>query len=175
VRIVSGAPGALKQDTASAERTIESCWKPTGRNAGRIVLKLSGADSISAAEELAGMSVLVPSEALPELDEDTYFVRDLIGATLWDGDAPVGEIVDVEFAMAPDGRTRLEDAAPLLVVRAQPLVDDEASLPQSGDEPEEVEETALVPFIRAWLVEVDLAHKRVLMRLPAGLLETPAP
>lgn len=146
----SPAPGALPV-------LLESHWFPTGRNAGRIVIKLSGTDSINDAEKLQGFKMLIPVASLPELEADTYFVKDLIGCLLFDGADPVGEVVDVEFATGPDGRTRLADAAPLLVVE----------LPGDGDEADQV----LVPLIRAWITNADLTNKRLHMVLPEGLFE----
>jgi 16S rRNA processing protein RimM len=136
-------------------RVLEDSWSPTGRNAGRIVIKLSGCESINDAELLAGRTLLVPSSEMPELDEDTFFVGDLVGCAFFDGDTPSGTIVDVEFPVAADGK-RLEEAAPLLVIE----LDSE-------------EEPALVPFLRAWLDEVDIEGKRVVMHLPEGLLSGP--
>jgi len=137
--------------------TLESHFFPTGKNAGRIVLKLSGCDSISAAEALAGQQLLLPNSALPALDPDTFFVRDLLGCTLYDSGLAIGTIVDLEFATAPDGRTRLPDAAPLLAV--QLLTSPDA-------------DPVLVPFIRTWLETVDLPTRRIVMHLPPGLLDS---
>jgi 16S rRNA processing protein RimM len=154
-QVVLAAKGAAPVEGA-ASRTIEEHWFPTGKNAGRVVLKLSGCESINDAEGLAGMQAMIPASALPTLDDETYFVGDLVGCALFDGDKQVGTIVDVEFPTGPDGRTRLEDAATLLAVR---LTEDSAE-----DEP------VLVPFVRVWLESVDVAARRVVMHLPEGLL-----
>jgi 16S rRNA processing protein RimM len=154
-RAVALAPAGKNAPGADAPPfAIESHWFPTGKNAGRIVLKLSGCDSINQAEALAGQQLLVPAAELPKLAEDTFYVGDLVHCDLFDGARRVGPIVDVEFATAPDGRTRLEDAPPLLAVA---LADDK--------------EPFLVPFVRAWLDHVDLAAHRVVMHLPAGLFD----
>ncbi len=137
--------------------TLESHFFPTGKNAGRIVLKLSGCDSITAAEALAGQQLLLPTSALPALEPDTFFVRDLLGCTLYDGDLAIGTITDLEFATAPDGRTRLPEAAPLLAVQLLSAPDDDP---------------VLIPFIRAWLDSVELTTRRIVMHLPEGLLGT---
>jgi len=137
--------------------TLESHFFPTGRNAGRIVLKLSAASSISEAEALQGKTLYLPESEFPALDEDTWFVRDLLGCTLFDRGQPAGEIIDLEFATGPDGR-RLDDAAPLLVV-------------QTRSPTEEDDGTAMIPFIRTWLESVDTAGKAVHMTLPDGLIE----
>jgi 16S rRNA processing protein RimM len=158
-RVAISAPATHQNEPSPdpvslSETTLESHWSPTGKNAGRIVLKLAGCDSITAAEHLAGHELLMLTADLPALDSDTWYVRDLIGCTLFDRDTPVGAITGLQYAMAPDGRTRLPDAAPLLEVTTQ--------TPEA--------EPALIPFIRAWLQTVDLEHRRVVMHLPPGLL-----
>ena len=140
---------------------IEEHFFPTGKNAGRVVLKLSGCDSISAAEALAGQQLFIPTGELPPLDPGTFFVGDLLGCTVYNvatSSDPIGTVADVEFATAPDGRTRLEDAAPLLSVEL-------ASHPNS--------EPILVPFVLAWIDTIDVAARRITMHLPEGLLSPP--
>jgi 16S rRNA processing protein RimM len=167
------APGrrvslAASGTAPAAETTIESQWSPTGRNAGRIVLKFASVDSISAAELLAGRELLVLASDLPPLEPDTWFVRDLVGCQLFDGATLIGEITGVEYPMAADGRTRLSDAAPLLEVTGMP---DARSNPEGSatDTPSHAE-PALIPFIKNWLDSVDLGRKRLVMHLPAGLV-----
>lgn len=144
----------------SALRELQQAWQPTGRNLGRVVLKLSGVDSISDAEALAGQFLLIPVAELPALDPDTFRVRDLIGCALYDRDLLAGTVVDIQFPVAADGRTRLADAPDLLAIQtsADPAAD-----------------PTLVPFVRAWLVSVDLPAKRITMHLPPGLLEAAEP
>jgi 16S rRNA processing protein RimM len=157
-RLVTLAKKDAQQPFPSAVPVaLEGHWLPTGKNAGRIVLKLAGCDSISQAELLAGQQVMIPAEELPELEEDTFYVADLLDCTLFNGEQPVGKIIDVQFATTPDGKTRLPDAAPLLCVE----------LPGSTEE--EVE-PLLIPFVRAHLESVDVAAKRIVMHLPEGLM-----
>lgn len=144
-------------DSSAGSVQLESSWRPTGRNAGRIVLKLSGCESIDAAEKLSGRDVLISADALPELDADTFFVADLLGCTLMNGTETVGEVVDVQYPTTPDGRTRLADAAPLLAVRVAGAAEDAEPL--------------LTPFIRAWLETVDIPNRRIVMHLPEGLTD----
>lgn len=163
--------------TAPIETTIESCWSPTGRNAGRIVLKLAGTDTISAAELLAGRDLLIPTSDLPQLEPDTWFVRDLLGCRLFDDTTLIGEITGVEFPMASDGRTRLPDAHTLLEVMPLPgtqsnhTPDDTASGEAGTPTPVDAPEPALIPFVKAWIISVDLENKRITMHLPPGLLD----
>jgi 16S rRNA processing protein RimM len=168
------APGrrvslAASGTVPATETTLESHWTPTGRNAGRIVVKLAGVDTISAAELLAGWELLVPATDLPALGADTWFVRDLIGCQLFDGATLIGEITGVEYPMSADGRTRLPDAAPLLEVTI--INDAQRNLAIAASSPHTELEPQLIPFVKAWLLSVDLDAKRVVMNLPAGLLD----
>lgn len=149
-----------------SERTLESAWQPTGRNAGRLVLKLRGVDTISDAEAIAGKFLLLRTADLPSLPPDTFRVRDLVGCTLFNGDQLAGTVVDVQFPIAADGRTRLEDAPDLLAIQpaSQPA-------PTAISEDHEGVEPTLIPFVRAWLVGVDIPGKRIVMNLPPGLIE----
>jgi 16S rRNA processing protein RimM len=167
----AGLRVSLKDPNSASETgtAIESSWSPTGRNAGRIVLKLAGIDTISAAESLIGHELLIPSSVLPPLEPDTWFVRDLIGCELLDESTPIGQITGVEYPMSADGRTRLPDAAPLLEVTL--FSSDRSNSLQPQPDASEISPPALVPFIKAWLDSVDLEAKRVVMHLPPGLLD----
>jgi len=157
-RQVTLAPANATQPAPGAQpTTIEGYFLPVGKNAGRIVLKLAGCNSISEAELLAGRQLMVPAAELPTLDPDTFYVSDLIGCTLFNGPNPVGQIVDVQFAMSPDGKTRLPEAAPLLGLQ----------LPNTPADADPI----LIPFVRAHLESVDLPTKRITMNLPEGLLD----
>lgn len=157
-RVRLAAPPGTAAD--ASETTLQDHWQPTGRNAGRVVLKLEGCETINDAELLAGRDLFVLASDLPPLDSDTWFVRDLIGCTLFNGETPLGEITGLQYAMAPDGRTRLEDAAPLLEVA-----------PQHPDDSEAAPEPALIPFVKAWLDAVDINARRIVMHLPPGLVD----
>jgi len=151
------APAAASAPSAdAAPLTLEEHWFPTGRNAGRIVLKLSGCDTISAAEQLAQHQLFIRASDLPALEDGAFFVGDLIGCQLFNGETLAGTISAVEFATTPDGRSRIEEAAPLLAV----------DLPNSAPDAE----PTLVPFVQDWIVSIDLAAKRIVMHLPDGLL-----
>jgi 16S rRNA processing protein RimM len=132
---------------------VTGYWLPVGRNQGRVVLKFEGVDTINDAETLNGLDVLVPFEERAALEDGASYISDLIGCAVLDGGVKIGVIEDVQFAMTSDGSRRLEESAPMLVVR-----DD------AGDE-------ILVPFAKAFVVTVDTVAKRVEMRLPAGLVD----
>ncbi|MEO6802563.1 MAG: ribosome maturation factor RimM [Granulicella sp.] len=142
-----------KPDGTILPTTIEAHWLPVGKNAGRVVLKFQGIDSINDAERLNGLDVVIPAEARVELDdEDAEYIADLLGCTLLNGEHIVGVVEDVHFPTNTSG-ARLEEAAALLVV-----------LSPTGDE-------ILIPYAKAWILKMDIPGKRIEMHLPEGLLD----
>lgn len=114
---------------------------------GGIVLHFAGVDSISAAETLTGLAVVLPRAERAVLGQDEAYISDLVGCTLMDvagAEAiPVGEIEDVDRTAGP--------VALLVVRRAQQEI--------------------LVPFAKSYLRKVDLDARRVEMALPEGLID----
>ncbi len=132
----------------AVDYTVESYFLPVGKNAGRVVLKFAGVDSINDAEKLNGLYVTIPAEERVPLGEDETYVSDLIGCTVLDGDRAVGIVDDVE---APEGSVAL-DLASMLVIKSD----------DGGEH--------LVPFVKAYIVSIDTANKRIQMKLPEGLI-----
>lgn len=116
----------------------------------RIVFKFQGIDSIEDAEKLRGLDVAIPPEERAALEEDAVYIADLIGCTLIDSRsrAAIGVILDVDKEVT---------SAPLLVV-------------QSSNWGE-----VLVPFVKTYLKNIDLAAKQIEMDLPEGLIEVNTP
>ncbi len=130
---------------------VESFWRPAGRNEGRIVLKLAGVNSISEAEKLTGQELQLPGAERIALDGATFYVNDLVGCELCDGDHTLGKVSDLHFPVSASGR-RLKDAAALFIVKTNE------------------EQELLVPFANAYVRRIDVETKRIIMDLPAGLL-----
>jgi len=139
------APEGSSAKTAPREVSLTNHWL----HKGGIILHLSGIDSISDAETLAGLIVAIPQTERAPLPDDETYIGDLIGCTLVDvAKSPpqvIGKIEDVDRTAGP---------VALLVVRA----------PGSTDE-------VLVPFAKSYLSKIDLASKRVEMSLPEGLVD----
>jgi 16S rRNA processing protein RimM len=152
-RIYLAAPNFEGQKSEAREMDVTSFWLPVGKNQGRVVIKLAGVDSISDAEKLAGQELIIPQEERTPLEDDTNYISDLINCTVYDRGAAIGTIEDVQFATTPDGGRRLAENAPILVVSAT-----------EGDE-------ILIPFVKDFLVDINVKEKRVNMALPAGLLD----
>lgn len=148
------APPDFNGTEAEAQRVaVSSSWLPVGRNKGKIVLHFAGVDSISAGKAIAGLDVIVPLEDRIPLDEESVYISDLAGCTLYDKGTIIGVVEHVQFAMTADGSSRIEDAAPLLEVN-------------SGQG-----EHVLIPFARTMIRGIDIGQKRIDMDLPNGLLE----
>ena len=120
---------------------------------GGVVLHFAGVDSISAAEELAGIVVAIPREERAPLSADELYIGDLIGCVLIDvagaEAVTVGEIEDVDRSAGP---------VAILVVRGKSPTDE-----------------ILIPFAKDYLRRVDVDAKRVEMALPEGLVDLNEP
>jgi 16S rRNA processing protein RimM len=146
------SPGFTGPERNARQVDITSAWMPNGRNRGRIVVHFAGVASISEAELLSGLAVMIPRSSRPEPEEGAEYVEDLVGCQVYDGDTLVGTLDAIEFSTDPDGK-RLVDAAPLLsVVTAQ------------GDE-------ILIPYVQQFLESVSTEAREIRMRLPEGLLD----
>jgi 16S rRNA processing protein RimM len=152
-RVFLAAPGFDGDQVEARAVEVAAFWLPVGKNDGRVVLKFAGIDTISDAETIAGLDVVIPRGERLALEDESVYISELIGCTVYDGSQEIGVVDDVQFAMTADGGRRLDDAAPLLAV---------ASV--QGDE-------ILIPFANAFLVNVDTEAKRIEMTLPEGLVE----
>jgi 16S rRNA processing protein RimM len=124
--------------------TLHARLEHTRIHKGRIVLKFSGCDDIDAAEKFRGARVLVTREELVELPADTYFEFDLIDCEVRTVEGRrVGRVAGVQNY----------GAAPLLSVR------------------DEEQREYLIPLTLSICVEIDVAHKRIVIDPPEGLLE----
>jgi 16S rRNA processing protein RimM len=130
---------------------LEQSWL----HKGKVVLKFAQVDSISAAEALRGADLVISSAERMPLQSDEVYISDLIGCDCVDvsSDQPMrsrflGTIRDV---------IRQKQTADLLLVAGPDGIDYE------------------IPFAKAYVVKIDVAGRRVEMRLPPGLLEVNAP
>lgn len=60
--------------------------------ASRPILRLSGSDDREAAESLRGQELMVPRSVAPPLEEDEWWVEDLVGCTVHDAGRRVGVV-----------------------------------------------------------------------------------
>lgn len=107
-----------------------------------VILKFKGIDDINEVEKYKKCGLYVAREDAVALDENEYFIADLIGLKVWsDEDEELGELTDVLQTGAND----------VYVVRQE-----------DGEE-------LLLPAIKECVKEVDLKEGRILVHLLKGL------
>jgi 16S rRNA processing protein RimM len=110
-------------------------------HSSRLLLHFLGIDDRTAAEALSGTLLVITRDEAGAAGDDAWWDHELIGLTVENADGTVlGEVADVIHAAAQD----------LLAVR----------LPAGRE--------ALLPFVRALVPEVDLAHRRLVAVPPDG-------
>lgn len=113
------------------------------RHQERPIFKFVGVDSISQAEAWAGAEILVPPDEVDRPEAGAYTHGDLIGCRIESGGAFIGTVESVS-----------EGAGPSLL---QVLTADRREI--------------LIPFVAAYLQNVDIAGKTIRVQLPEGLLD----
>jgi 16S rRNA processing protein RimM len=116
------------------------------------VFKLKGVDSISDAEQLAGMDVCIPAADRMRLQEGEYFLSDLVES--WLVDHSTSSRIGKVTGWQETGTVRSGESVVLLEV------DDG----RPG-------EPLLVPFARSILKKIDPAVREIRVELPPGLRE----
>ena len=159
------APGFTGSREEAVGAEVLSFWLPHGKNQGRIVLQISVASTMDEAALWSGYEVLAPIEDRVPIAEDEVYISDLVGCTVYDHDLPIGVVRDVQFPVTADGRRRLAEGIPLLLIGRLETAPD---LISTGDA---ARDDMLVPFAKDLLVEVNVGAKRIDMRLPEGLID----
>jgi 16S rRNA processing protein RimM len=140
----------LAPDGSRRPLELEESWP----HQGRIVLKFAGVDSIDQAETLRGWEIQIERRDRVALEPGAAYVDELVGCAVvvsgpaaGGGEREIGPVAEVQFGAGE---------APLLIVR------------QLGRE-------YMIPLAEAYLAKLDLEGRRILMRLPEGMLELDAP
>ena len=108
-----------------------------------VLLKLHGIDTVEDAEKLKGLELLVDRKNAKPLDEDEYFMCDLVGLKVYEEDKFLGELTDVLETGSND----------VYIVTA-------------ADKKE-----LLIPALKSVILEVDLENSKMQVKLPEGLLD----
>jgi 16S rRNA processing protein RimM len=144
----------LAPDGSRRDLHLEEHWF----HKGGVVLKFAGVDSINDAETLARLEVQIPREERAELEAGAAYVSEIVGCQVWieNGQRLLGSVSEVQFGAGE---------APLLVIQLPAM-----ALPVAGSEKE-----VLVPYAEEFVQKLDLAGRRIEMRLPEGLLDLDSP
>jgi len=118
---------------------LEDSWEQKGR----IVLKLLGVDTISAAEELIGCWVQVPADEAVQLPEGTYFDHDLIGCSVEDVHGNQLGVVEDVLRIAENSQ---------LVVKG-------------------LDREHLIPAVKSICIRISVEDKQILVDPPEGLMD----
>ena len=110
---------------------------------GRPVIGVQGVETMNEAEQLAGLELRVPVEALAPLPEGTLYHHDLVGCRVVTKDGR--EVGTVEGVAGPFGGSRLIVAG------------------GAGE--------SLIPLARYICPTIDIAGKRIVIDPPEGLLD----
>ena len=129
-----------------------------------MVLKFAGVDSISEAEQLAGMELQVPRQERVGLEAGSAYVSEIVGCEVWLTGAGrqqlLGTVAEVQFGAGE---------APLLVVSKPALS------PKTGEKGGAPQQEFLVPYAEEFVIVANFPERRIEMQLPEGLLDLDAP
>lgn len=106
-----------------------------------VLLKLKEIDDIEQAEKLKGQNLIIPREEAKELEQNEFFIADLIGCDVYVNDEQIGKLVDVFTAGASD----------VYVVKREGKKD------------------LLLPALESVIKNIDLENKRIEVEIPRGL------
>jgi 16S rRNA processing protein RimM len=108
-----------------------------------ILVRLEGVDDMNAAEKLIGSEAIVPDELGLPLSENEYYIRDLYDMEVYSDDGKrLGVLTDILFTGAND----------VYAVK-----------PDNGKD-------ILIPAIKQCVLEVDIAGKKMTVKLLEGLI-----
>lgn len=106
-----------------------------------VLLKLKGIDDIDAAERLKSQSLIIPREAAKKLEEDEFFIADLIGCSVYEKEEKIGELVDIFTAGAAD----------VYVIKREGKND------------------LLLPALKSIVKKIDVENQKIDVEIPRGL------
>ncbi len=130
-------------DTARLENVQGVRYQHT-RKGPLVLLRLETIESREAAETLRGALLYAPAGALPELDADEFYLRDLVGlVAVEEGGDRIGVVEDV---LAFPGQDML------VIARDQ-------------------QPSAMVPAVPEFVVDIDLQTGQITLRVIEGLLD----
>ena len=124
------------------ENATSSVLEGSRLHKGHALLKLGGCDDRDAAEKLRGQLVQIPIEEAMPLDEDEYYVYQIVGLDVWTTEGEhLGRVSEVLFTNANE----------VYVVQGE-----------KGE--------VLIPAVEDVVLEVDLVSGRLIVELMEGLL-----
>lgn len=106
-----------------------------------VLMKLKGVDDIEEAEKLKGHYIKIPRDSAKKINEDEYFIADLLGCEVYQDETLLGVLDDVFTAGGSD----------VYVVKRKGKQD------------------LLLPAISSVVKKVDVVNQKVFVEVPRGL------
>ncbi len=110
----------------------------------QLMLRFKDINRVEQASALVGKSMLLPADQLPELEEDDFFLHDLLGKTVID--EQMGELGKV--------MTYFDQTS-------QPMIE----IDHKGDR-------LLIPLVDAYIKGIDLSKDEIVVNLPEGYIDS---
>lgn len=110
---------------------------------GFVLISLKGIDTMDDAEKLKGQDLLVQRKHAIQLEEDEFFICDIIGIDVYEDEKLLGKLTDVL-------ETGSNDVYVII-----------------GENKKEI----LIPALKTVVENVDIKGKRMQVRLPEGLID----
>lgn len=107
-----------------------------------VLLKFNGIDTMDDAEALKGCELLVERKNARPLEEDEFFICDLIGLMVYEGEELLGKISEVLETGSND----------VYVVKGK-------------------DRDILIPALKSVVLDVDIPGGKMMVKLPEGLLD----
>ena len=106
-----------------------------------VLIKLKDIDDIEQAEKLKGLSIYIKREDAPKLNDDEYYIADLLGSEVYEGDTLIGILDNIFTAGAAD----------VYVIKRKGKDD------------------LLLPALGSVILETDVENKKIKVAIPDGL------
>lgn len=160
----------LKYPNQSTPQPVELLHGRLIENKGIFIVQLAGVTDRNQAEALRGCVMFVPQGDRPHLEEDEYYIQDLIGLVAIDqrtGEA-IGTVVEI-----------LSAGHDILAIKPPAATIETPETPETLETLETPETPAkrkskpniLIPFVKEIVPIVDMAGGRLEINPPPGLLE----
>ena len=131
LRFKKGSILTLSDDLRNISRDVEVTFF---RNNGKfIIVHFKDIDDMTSAEKYKGYSIYMEEENMHKLKKDQYYHHDLLKCNVFIKDKNIGKVVAIENNGAHD------------ILRIQGVN----------------KENILVPFVKSWLVDVDIKNEKI--------------
>ena len=138
------SPGARVHLVLADGRSREVRIAAARQTGGKAIVRFDGFESRNDVEQLRAAQLEIDRSRVPDPPQGTYFFFELMGCECYDADVgKLGRVCGI-----------LEDGGGLIL------------------EIERTERKLLVPFVEAYLKNVDILNRRIEMQLPDGLIAT---